>query len=96
MWDIVVSLGDEARQLGYALSDSRANAPQEWMTFLEGYARAARWDEAREISRAGYAKDARFNRLLCAIWLRSVPASQNVLHDMRRQLACPAVPPAAP
>jgi hypothetical protein len=90
LWDVVVSLGDEARQKGYSPTDQRSNAPREWMPFLEGYLRLERWDEARAITHATYAKDARFNRLLCAVWQRSAAGAPE-LGAVQQQLQCSAV-----
>jgi hypothetical protein len=64
-YDKVVSLGNEARELGYAPQD-----PNEWLVFIEAYGLTGAFKTAEELSHAMLEKDARTRRGVCAVWER--------------------------
>lgn len=75
-WSGVISLADQASEKGYRPLQGEANTPQEWLPFVEAFARSGRADEAAEISRAIFQKDRRMDRQLCGLWvgLRQIAA----------------------
>jgi hypothetical protein len=49
-WQQITRLGNEAMEAGFNPSISQANSPQEWIPFIEGYARTGNWGLAAELS----------------------------------------------
>jgi hypothetical protein len=62
-WGKVVQSGNEAQDLGY--SPGNAN---EWLPFIEGYARSRQWQEALEFTHAAYLMDEDIAPRLCLRW----------------------------
>jgi hypothetical protein len=93
-WDRVVSLADQAKASGYNPKVSGSNTPFEWLPFIEGYARAGRWQEAQEISLAAYDRDHRIDARMCSLWARLVketPAAQardKAVEAVRGEIKC--------
>jgi hypothetical protein len=64
-WDAVAMLGDEVIKEGYKPSD-----PSEWFPFIEGYARAHRYQRAVEISNGMLEESPDALAGLSSLWLR--------------------------
>ena len=64
-WDEVASLGDEAIKQGYKPGD-----PSEWFPFIEGYARAHKYETAVKISNAVLKESPDALAGLSSLWLR--------------------------
>jgi hypothetical protein len=67
-WQSVASLGDQARQAGFAPDKSQSDSPQEWMTFIAGYAHAAQWQTAANLTLASHQRDSHYDQDLCQLW----------------------------
>jgi hypothetical protein len=88
-WQEVADLGDQAQESGFS-----PNNPQEWIPFIEGYARVGRWQEAMDetlhVHRVNFRVDAR----LCRLWGRvtndvQIPAKyQNDYQAMMNRIEC--------
>jgi len=92
-WALVSALGDRAREQGYSLQNSQSNTPQEWIPFIEGYARTGRWQEAVEITRAARAVEPKMTARLCRVWKdiqSSAPeaGTQAVVQSLLNELGC--------
>jgi hypothetical protein len=64
-WDEVASLGDEAMKQGYKPGD-----PSEWFPFIEGYARAHKYEKAIRLSNAVLKESPDALAGLSSLWLR--------------------------
>jgi hypothetical protein len=64
-WQEAADLGDQAQELGYS-----PNNPQEWIPFIEGYARVGRWEAAFEKSLQLRRINFRANPRVCRLWER--------------------------
>jgi len=89
-WKLVVSLGEQA----FALGD-RPNDPVENFVFIEGFAHAGEWADARKLTRETYKFSKEVMRpLLCALWQRierEAPASAEkgtAVQGTRTDLQC--------
>ena len=69
-WETVVALGDEAAAQGIAPDSTEANAPQEWLPFIEGYARTGDWGRAAELTLVNSRIDSNYEPMLCRLWER--------------------------
>lgn len=93
-WPAVAALGDQARAQGYSLENSQSNTPQEWVPFIEGYARAGRWQEAAQISADAAALDPQMAPHLCGVWQSLAafasgrPEPENTVRANRAALGC--------
>ena len=89
-WQQVAALAEEARSQGYSLENSQSNTPQEWLPFLEGYARGGDWQQAVEISNAILEKEPKMSQRLCDLWsqLGSLEGGQVSAASMRQNLNC--------
>ena len=67
-WKQIVQLGEQARAQGYSPSDSRSNAPREWLPFIEGYARTGYWQEAMDLTTQSAQQGKEFNVMLAQLW----------------------------
>ena len=89
-WDEVVELADAAFEQGDIPAD-----PVERFVFIEGYAHAAEWDRAVELSRQSFEESAKaLGAPLCRLWERveaetaeSVERSE-ALSEARKSFAC--------
>ena len=72
-WRLVMELGEEANQLGFAPQDSL-----EWLPFIEAYARLGQWDEAEQLANLAVGSDGRVRKGVCQVWgrIRSATAGQ--------------------
>lgn len=75
-WSAVAQLADKALGLGYAPSKSGSNSPYEWLPMIEGLRKAGRPEDAAELTRAAYERDAHYSGLLCKLWQEENPAEQ--------------------
>jgi hypothetical protein len=88
-WQAIVELGDLAQDLGHS-----PNNPQEWIPFIEGYARAGRWEEAFEKTLQVRRINFRVSQRLCRLWDRveeNIPVPENYLEkyqSMQARLEC--------
>jgi hypothetical protein len=64
-WQDVVDFGSQAESLGHT-----PNNQQEWIPFIEGYARTGRWDEAIEKTLHVRRVNFRVSGRLCRLWER--------------------------
>lgn len=90
-WDEVARLGDEARQQGNYPVHSGSDSPYEWLPFIEGYAHAGRWSDARELTDAAYQRDSAYGPMLCELWqetLAPLPGGEEALAAARQALGC--------
>ncbi len=90
-WQQVAALGDQAAGAGYSLQNLQSNTPQEWVTFLEGYAYAGRWQEAAALSQEIFEKDPRMAARLCDVWagMQEQNGGGAEIEASRSSLACP-------
>ncbi|MDZ4159412.1 MAG: hypothetical protein U1B80_06455 [Anaerolineaceae bacterium] len=64
------------------------------MPFIEGYARAGDWEEARRLTLESHAIDPQYKQALCALWQsldhRTLAGGdkETVVADVRRELSC--------
>ncbi len=79
-WSEINALAERAAQKGYHPLRGESNTPQEWLPFVEAFARTGRVDEAVRISEEIARKDRRMDRQLCALW-------QNIRRDVVSQQA---------
>ena len=88
-WAEVARLGDEAQKLGFG-----PNNPQEWLPFIEGYARAGRWQDAVDTTLHVRQVNRFLSPRLCASWgriLADTPppaASAAQVSSMSSRLEC--------
>ena len=88
-WAEVARLGDEAQKLGFG-----PNNPQEWLPFIEGYARAGGWRDAVDTTLHVRQVNRFLSPRLCALWgriLADTPppsASAEQVDQMTSRLAC--------
>jgi hypothetical protein len=88
-WQRIAILGDEAAKLKHS-----PNNPQEWIPFIEGYARVGRWQEAIQKTLDVRRINFRVNPRLCRLWDRvlldsTIPEQyQGDYASMRTRLAC--------
>jgi hypothetical protein len=88
-WQRVAKLGDQAAKLGFS-----PNNPQEWIPFIEGYARVGRWEEAVQKTLHVYRINFRIGPRLCRIWdnlqASAAPpdAALGEIQSMRSRLEC--------
>jgi hypothetical protein len=74
-WTEVAQLGDEAEIAGYQPADAN-----EWLPFIQGYARSDQWEKAFNRTRTALTTDEQISPRLCKLWLQiqqevEVPAS---------------------
>jgi hypothetical protein len=92
-WQRVAELGDQAEKAGFSPND-----PQEWIPFIEGYAKVGRWEEAIQKTLHVYRINFRFGPRLCHIWegllKNSEPPSGKLdeIQAMRERLECSPAP----
>lgn len=67
-WERVTALGDQAAEMGIAPDSTEANAPQEWLPFIEGYARTGEWERAAELTLVNSRIDSNYETALCVLW----------------------------
>lgn len=73
----IVKLADLVQQAGY-----EPNNVQEWLPFIEGYARENRWDEAQRISEMVHQQQPSFSQWLCSSWKRYLEESNPLDEQM--------------
>lgn len=89
-WNTVAALGNEVQTLGY-----QPVYMEEWIPFIEGYARTGSWKQAAYIAGLVNQKQPRAINGLCAALNRNErsvkdnPAGQQSLNDLRNSLNCP-------
>jgi hypothetical protein len=89
-WETVVTLGNEAREKGFAPGDAL-----EWLPFIEGYVIKGDTKSAREISIMAYEDDSRPRKGLCHTWKRIQANGQgkveveNLASEMLVSFGCP-------
>jgi hypothetical protein len=89
-WDQVVKLGD----IAFKLEDS-PNDPFEYFIFIEGYAHAAEWEKAVELSQTSYKISKNYvGPPLCKLWDRinlnteGTPEKKVTLDIVQNKFAC--------
>ncbi len=86
-WQAVIDLHKQAQALG-----DHPNDPLENFVFIEAYAHAGDWQQARVMTREAYRFSREFMRpTLCALWARierSVPGSGDQTKAVREDLDC--------
>ncbi|MEA4906682.1 MAG: hypothetical protein VB089_03615 [Anaerolineaceae bacterium] len=93
-WQAIAALGDEAAALGYSPTHPEANSTYEWIPFIQGYARAGRWDTASQLLIAVYQRDNKYGNYLCKTWsglyhqAESDPAAQAGSAAVSAALGC--------
>jgi hypothetical protein len=84
-WQQVAELADLALPGSPVMTEANA---LEWIPFIEGFARAARWDEADKLSQQVYDVHPKMRRMLCSLWervLADTPASSARNQVLERQ-----------
>ncbi|MBI9036078.1 MAG: hypothetical protein JEZ03_16580 [Bacteroidales bacterium] len=71
-WDVIQALGQTAIETGYTPFSGVANAPHEWMPFIEGYLQIENVWEAMRFTSLTYEKDPKYAGALCALWQRVI------------------------
>lgn len=69
-WQQVAALGDQAAEMGIAPDSTEANSPQEWLPFIEGYARTGEWERAAALTVVNSQIDSNYEPALCVLWER--------------------------
>jgi hypothetical protein len=64
-FESIGKLGDQLRKAGY-----EPNNVQEWLPFIDGYAKLNQWSEARKLSDLVYQTQPSFSDWLCSSWER--------------------------
>ena len=64
-WQTIVQLGDEARDKGYQPADAN-----EWLPFIEGYARSGQWDESLILTKIAVEMKPDISPRLCDLFSR--------------------------
>jgi hypothetical protein len=88
-WSQISRLGDEAHKLGFG-----PNNPQEWLPFIDGYARAGRWQDAVDSTLHVRQVNRFLSPRLCQLWEHILsdtppPADSSVLvQKMNNRLEC--------
>lgn len=94
-WETAAALGDQARGQGFTPNASSSNTSFEWIPFIEGYARAGRWQDAHDLSLAVFQKDERINGQLCKLWddleagSYTGPGWEQAASEVRDAIGCP-------
>ncbi len=98
-WEAVAEQADAVVTAAYYPEAEYYHTPQEWLTFIEGYAHTARWEEAVDLTLAarhiGYG---RYRQRFCNLWQRieeSAPAraeKANSVGHVRSELTCDDLP----
>ena len=89
----VSELGDQIKKNGY-----EPNNMQEWVTFIDGYARVNRWSDAIKLSNLVYQKQPSFAEWLCSSWknilVNQEPDAENLstVEKMLNQYQCENLP----
>ena len=77
-WAEVAALADEARsERGYHPHDQIFRTMQEWLVFVEGYARNGNLDDAKELTTLIYERNTDNANQLCVIWNDAYLASND-------------------
>ena len=76
-WQQVAKLGNQAQRQGL-----EPNSWQEWLPFVEGYARSGDLKTAIDLTETIYKKSPKLQRMLCTIWQR-VDAAQDATPDSK-------------
>ncbi len=83
----VMTLGNEAMSLGFRPQDQN-----EWLVFIDGYARAGDLQTAGELSKAALAEDARIRRGVCVVWkqiqAQGPVGGERQIEEIIRQISC--------
>jgi hypothetical protein len=88
-WSQISRLGDEAHKLGFG-----PNNPQEWLPFIDGYARAGRWQDAVDSTLHVRQVNRFLSPRLCQLWEHilsdtPLPADSSILvQKMNNRLEC--------
>jgi hypothetical protein len=93
-WDELLTLSEQAnRQYGSEMDSFKT--PHEWMTFVEGYARAGRWDDAVALTyNVRQIRMGEYFPYLCSAWKQMVkdtpdaPAKAGALKSVSDELQC--------
>ena len=86
-YEQVSRLGDEAMALGF-----KPQEQNEWLVFIDAYARMGDFTNAKELSKAALAEDIRIRRGVCTVWeqiqAESGAGSESQIGGIIRQLNC--------
>jgi hypothetical protein len=86
-YELVMTLGNEAMSLGFNPQDQN-----EWLVFIDGYARAGDLQTAGELSKTALAEDARIRRGVCTVWeqiqAQSPVGGEGQIEEIIRQIKC--------
>ncbi|MEK6753788.1 MAG: hypothetical protein AABZ00_16140 [Chloroflexota bacterium] len=86
-YEQVSRLGDEAMALGF-----KPQEQNEWLVFVDAYARMGDFTNAKELSKAALAEDIRIRRGVCTVWeqiqAESGAGSESQIGGIIRQLNC--------
>ncbi len=76
-WSTLLSLAEQARKRGFAPTDSRSNAPHEWLPFIEAYAQTNQWAEAASLTQDAASLGREYEPMLAKLWARlaNVPST---------------------
>ena len=95
-WEAAAALADEALAQGFAPDRLPTPAAHEWLPFIEGYARAGRWEAAVALTlQAADVRYRHYDDYFCALWDNfdsSAPASDEksaALLEVTTALTCP-------
>ena len=69
-WDGVVAIAEQAHAQGYYPTNAPSNHPNEWIPFIEGYARSGNWEDARDLTLIDAGLDEDYAPRLCNLWAR--------------------------
>jgi hypothetical protein len=74
-WAAISRLADEALAQGYTPSQDGANSPYEWLPFIEGLGRSARWEQAVDLTRQAFEVDPKYRKMMCNLWTGSLASA---------------------
>ena len=91
-WEGIVSIAEQACSAGFCPANAPSNHPNEWIPFIEGYARSGDWEEARELILEVAELHADYAPRLCSLWEQlevDAPAEAGpVLQEVWQRLDC--------
>ncbi|MCE1252540.1 MAG: hypothetical protein LWX83_03205 [Anaerolineae bacterium] len=93
-WDTLLSLSEKARQ-DFGGEMDAFKTPHEWLTFIEGYARAGRWEDARALTyNVREIRMGEFFPYMCKAWQQMTadtpdgPGKAEALQFITNELQC--------
>jgi hypothetical protein len=91
-WEEVVEIAEQASAQGYFPTNAPSNHPNEWIPFIEGYARSGDWAAARDLILEDADINSDYVPRLCSLWARleedAPPEAVTIVQEVKQALAC--------